>query len=54
MDYKPLLNAIKDFSVNFAVASFTVSVFQDVWYGFITGLIFVLVAIYVSVVLGGK
>lgn len=54
MDYKPLLITIKDFSVNFAVASFTVSAFQAVWYGIIPGLFFILIAIYISVKIGGK
>lgn len=53
MNYKPLLTTIKDFSVNFAVASFAVSAFQSVWYGTISGLFFALIAIYISVKLGG-
>jgi len=54
MNYKPLLTTIKDFSVNFAVASFAVSAFQFVWYGFISGLFFALIAVYISVKLGGE
>ncbi|MFG6359720.1 hypothetical protein JBF11_03440 [Taurinivorans muris] len=54
MDYKPLLITIKDFSVNFAVASFAVSAFQSVWYGIISGLFFILIAVFISVKLGGE
>lgn len=54
MNYKPLLTTIKDFSVNFAVASFAVSAFQSVWYGVISGIFFALVAIYISIKLGGN
>lgn len=54
MNYKPLLITMKDFSVNFAVASFAVSAFQGVWFGIISGLFFILIAIYISVNLGGE
>ncbi len=52
MNYTVLLTTIKDFSVNFAVASFAVSAFNGVWYGTPIGLIFLLIAVYLSVLLG--
>lgn len=53
MNYKPMLSKLTDFCINFAVASFAVSVFQEVWYGVIPGLTFLLVAIVLSTKLGG-
>lgn len=53
MNYKPMLSKLTDFCINFAVASFAVSAFQEVWYGVIPGLTFLLVAIVLSTKLGG-
>ena len=51
---KYMLDKLLDFLVNFAVASFAVSAYQGVWYGFAVGSLALLFVIVISVAIGGK
>lgn len=48
MNFRFLRNKIIDFLFNFSVISFGVSAYDRVWYGFIIGIIAILIAITLS------